>query len=47
MIGFKSMDSARAILADIRMIHLMRKQQARYACSPQPSLAEKFELVVA
>jgi hypothetical protein len=41
------MDSARAILGGIEMIHMMRKQQARYACNPQPSLAEQFELLAA
>jgi putative transposase len=47
MLGFKSMDSARAILHGIEMIHMMRKQQAKYACDPQPSLAEQFELLSA
>jgi putative transposase len=47
MLGFKSMDSARAILGGIEMIHMMRKQQARYAFNPQPSLAEQFELLTA
>lgn len=47
MLGFKSMDSARAILGGIEMIHMMRKHQARYVCNPQPSLAEQFELLAA
>ena len=47
MLGFKSMGSARAILGGIEMIHMMRKQQAKYACNPQPSLAEQFELLAA
>jgi putative transposase len=47
MLGFKSMDSARAILGGIEMIHMMRKQQAKYACKWQPSLAEQFHLLVA
>jgi transposase-like protein len=47
MLGFKSMGSARAILGGIEMIHMMRKQQARYAFNPQPSLAEQFELLTA
>ncbi len=47
MLGFKSMDSARAILSGIEMVHMMRKQQAKYACNPQPSLAEQFNLLAA
>ena len=47
LLGFKSIDSARATLGGIEMIHMMRKQQARYACNPQPSLAEQFELLAA
>jgi len=29
------------------MIHMMRKRQARYACNPNPSIAEQFEIIVA
>jgi putative transposase len=29
------------------MIHMMRKQQARYARIPHPSLAEQFEILAA
>jgi putative transposase len=47
MLGFKSMASARAILGGIEMVHMMRKGQAKYACSSQPSLAEQFELLAA
>ena len=47
MLGFKSADSARVILGGIEMIHMMRKQQAKYACSQQPSLAEQFDLLTA
>ena len=47
MLGFKSVDSARAILSGIEMIHMMRKQQAKYACSQQLSLAEQFYLLAA
>jgi len=43
MLGFKSMNSARTILGGIELVHMMRKQQAKYACNPQPSLAEQFE----
>ena len=45
MLGFKSADSARVILSGIEMIHMMRKQQARYACGQQLSLAEQFHLL--
>lgn len=47
MLGFKAMDSARAILGGIEMIHMMRKQQAKYACNRQPSLAEQFDMLAA
>jgi transposase-like protein len=47
MLGFKSINSARAILSGIEMVHLMRKQQANYAHNPQPSLAEQFDLLAA
>jgi putative transposase len=47
MLGFKSIDSARAILTGIEMVHMMRKQQAKYARNPQPSLAEQFDLLAA
>ena len=36
MMGFKSMNSARAILGGIEMVHMMRKGQAKYACTQQP-----------
>src|SRR5918998_3266043 len=32
MLSFKSADSARVILSGIELIHMMRKQQANYAC---------------
>ncbi len=47
MLGFKSMASARAILGGIEMVHMMRKGQAKYACNPQPSLADQFNLLAA
>ncbi|GEO18515.1 IS6 family transposase [Microvirga aerophila] len=47
MLGFKPMDSARVILGGIEMIHMMRKQQAKYACNQQLSLAEQFHLLAA
>jgi putative transposase len=45
MLGFKSAESARIILGGIEMVHMMRKGQAKYACNPQPSLAEQFDLL--
>ena len=47
MLGFQSVASARAILGGIEMIHMMRKQQAKYACRHQLSLAEQFHLLAA
>ena len=47
MLGFKSADSARVILGGIELIHMLRKQQAKYVCSQQLSLAEQFHLLAA
>jgi putative transposase len=47
MLGFQSADSARVILSGIELIHMMRKQQAKYACSQQLSLTEQFHLLAA
>jgi transposase-like protein len=47
MLGFTSADSARVILGGIELIHMMRKQQAKYVCSQQLSLAEQFHLLAA
>ena len=47
MLGSKSMDSARAILSGIEMIHMIRKGQAKCAGNPRPSLAEQFEWLAA
>lgn len=47
MLGFQSMATARVILGGIELIHMMRKQQAKYACNRQPSLAEQFDLLAA
>ncbi|MBL0407224.1 IS6 family transposase [Microvirga aerilata] len=47
MLGFKSMNSARAILSGIEMVHMMRKGQAKYAGNRHPSLAEQFERLAA
>jgi len=47
MLGFKSFKSARVILGGIEMVHMMRKQQAKYVHNLQPSLAEQFDLLAA
>ena len=47
MLGFKSMASARVIMDGIEMVHMMRKQQAKYACNLRPSLAHQFDLLAA
>jgi transposase-like protein len=47
MLGFTSMASARAILGGIEMVHMTRKQQAKYACKQQMSLADRFHLIAA
>jgi transposase-like protein len=47
MLGFKSVTTTRVMLAGIEMVHMMREQQAKYACNPQPSLAEQFNLLAA
>ena len=47
MLGFKSVASARVILGGIELIHMMRKQQAKYVCNQQLSLAEQFHLLAA
>jgi putative transposase len=47
MLGFKSVDSARVILGGIELVHMLRKQQAKYVGSQQLSLAEQFHLLAA
>jgi transposase-like protein len=47
MLGFQSTATARVILGGIEMVHMMRKQQAKYACNLRPSLAEQFHLLAA
>ncbi len=47
MLGFKSLNSARAILGGIEMVHMMRKGQAKYAYNLQLSLAEQCDLLAA
>jgi hypothetical protein len=39
--------AAHVILGGIELIHMMRKQQAKYACEQQLSLAEQFHLLAA
>jgi transposase-like protein len=47
MLGFKSMDSARAILGGIEMVHMIRKGQMKCAMNPCASLAEQFARLAA
>jgi putative transposase len=47
MLGFKSTTTARVILGGIEMVHMMRKQQAKYACNRQPSLSEQVDMLAA
>jgi transposase-like protein len=47
MLGFKSLNSARVILGEIEMMHMLRKGQAKYACNSNISLAEQFEFLAA
>jgi putative transposase len=41
------MTCSRVILGGIELIHMMRKQQAKYAFNRQLSLAEQFERLAA
>jgi hypothetical protein len=41
------MATASVILCCIEMVHRMRKQQAKYSWSTQPSLAQQFDLLAA
>ena len=47
MLGFKSVVTARVILGGIELVHMMRKGQAKYACSSDLSLVEQFERLAA
>jgi len=47
MLGFKSMATAEVVLTCIEMVHMMRKQQARFAYNPSLSIAEQFEILAA
>jgi transposase-like protein len=41
-LGFKSTSGARVILSGTKMVYMMRKQQAKYACNRQLPFAEQF-----
>ena len=47
MLGFKSVASARVILGGIELVHMLRKQQAKFVYSQQLSLVEQFERLAA
>ncbi|KAB0266808.1 IS6 family transposase [Microvirga brassicacearum] len=47
MLGFQSVHSARVILGGIEMVHMMRKQQAKYVRNMEPTLAAQFDLLTA
>ena len=47
MLGFKAVNTARAILGGIEMVHMMRKGQAKCALVGQSTLAEQFERLAA
>ena len=47
MLGFKSKVTARIILSGIKMVHVMRKRQARVAFNPNSTLAEQFAILAA
>lgn len=47
MLGFKAVNSARAILGGIELVHMKRNGQVKYACAQQSSLAEQFEQLAA
>lgn len=44
MPGFQTINTARVILGGVKMSHMIRKQQAKNACSRQFSPAEQFDL---
>jgi hypothetical protein len=41
------MVTADAILSGIEMVQMMRKQQAKFAYNPRPSITEQFEMLAA
>jgi transposase-like protein len=47
MLAFQTVDTARITLSGIKTIHIMRKQQAKYARNPPPSLAVQFNTLAA
>ncbi|MER8905230.1 hypothetical protein [Mesorhizobium sp. M0772] len=47
VLGFTSPPSAVIIVNGIEMAHMMRKQHARFAFNPNPSLVEQFQILAA
>jgi transposase-like protein len=47
MLGLKSTSSAPGIMSGIEMIHMMRKQQSKYAGDRALSLYEQFNRLAA
>jgi transposase-like protein len=47
MLGFKAVNTARAIVGGIEMVHMMRNGQAKCALVGQSTLAEQFERLAA
>lgn len=47
MLGFKSFATAAVTLADIEIVHMMRKRQGRFAFNPAPAFKEQFEAIAA
>lgn len=45
MVSWRTADAV--ILNAIEMVHMMRKQQARFAFNPNPSLTEQFQILAA
>ena len=47
MLEFQSAATARVILGSIEMVHMMRKQQAKYACNRQLLASEQYDMLAA
>jgi putative transposase len=47
MLISQSAATARVILGGIKIVHMMREQQAKYACNQQLSLSEQFDMLAA
>jgi transposase-like protein len=47
MLGFKSVNSARAVMSGIEMVHMMRKGQPKYTGEAHLSVADHFERLAA